>query len=149
MSLIAGGKRAKPAPPPGNGRGNCTPEGCENAGRGKYHPGTMPYAMCPVCGNTMHLNVGDPVSWYATRHPDLPKNAHAPEPCFHCFSPLVVGDSVTTRRLISDSATVEPEQHGVIQAILPNADFGSLYFVSLESGAFLTCPRQALRKRKQ
>ena len=30
----------------------------------------MPYAMCPTCGQMMHLSVGDVEKWYKEYHPN-------------------------------------------------------------------------------
>ena len=106
----------------------------------------MPYAMCPICGSTMHLNVSDPASWYAERHPDAVFGGFVPEPCPGCFLEVCVGDAVRTRRLVNDNHTIEPNQRGTIKAVYCNKEFGNLFVVSLESGKDIVCPRQAIRK---
>jgi len=106
----------------------------------------MPYAMCPICGSTMHLSVLDHAAWYKERHPDAPFGALVPEPCPYCFFDLAVGDTVITRKLINDNVAFDPDQRGEIRAIYTNAEFGNLYVVKLENGEELTCHRAAIRK---
>lgn len=106
----------------------------------------MPYAMCPKCGSTMHLNVSDPATWYAERHPTLAIYSLVPELCFYCFGTIDVGDEVITRQLKSDNMEVKPEQRGKVTAILVNQEFGNLYVIRLDNGKELTCPRIAIRK---
>ncbi len=106
----------------------------------------MPYAMCPVCGAVMHLNVGDHAAWYAERHPDAKFGSLVPEVCPVCYATICVGDEVITRRLKNDNIEVEPNQRGKVSAVLANKEFGNLYVVRLDSGEELTCPRIAIRK---
>lgn len=107
----------------------------------------MPYAMCPICGATMHLNVSDHAA-YAERHPDIQLGDLVPEPCFSCFQELVAGDRVVTRRLVNDNVTIEPGQRGELKAFYVNREFGNVYVVALDSGKRITVPRAAIRKRR-
>jgi hypothetical protein len=108
----------------------------------------MPYAMCPICGATMHLGVGDVAAWYAERHPDARLGELVPEPCPFCFGELAVGDPVVTRRLINDNLTIEPGQRGELKAIHVDREFGNVYVIALDADKFITVPRAALRKRR-
>ena len=108
----------------------------------------MPYAMCPICGAMMHLNVSDPAAWYAERHPDAKFGGLVPEPCPFCFEELMVGDRVVTRRLVNDNVTIEPGQRGELKAIYVNREFGNVYVVALDSDKTITVPRGAIRKRR-
>lgn len=106
----------------------------------------MPYAMCPICGAMMHLNVGDHAAWYAERHPEAKFGDLVPEPCPFCFGVIASGDHVVTRRLVNDNLTIEPGQRGEVRAVYVNREFGKLYVVALESEKSITVPRAALRK---
>jgi len=107
----------------------------------------MPYAMCPICGAMLHLNVSDHAA-YAERHPDVRSGDLAPEPCFSCFQELLAGDRVVTRRLVNDNVAIEPGQRGELKAIYVNREFGNAYVVALDSGKRITVPRAAIRKRR-
>ncbi|HYE20507.1 MAG TPA: hypothetical protein VEA69_18815 [Tepidisphaeraceae bacterium] len=108
----------------------------------------MPYAMCPICGATTHMNVSDPAAWYAERHPAVPFGELAPEPCPHCFAELAVGDRVVTRRWVNENAPVEAGQQGELVAVYANPAVGRVYVVALASGRRITVPRAAIRKRR-
>ena len=68
----------------------------------------MPYAMCPICGATYHLNVGDAAAWYAERYPAMKLGELVPEPCLFCEGEIAAGDEVIIRRLVNDNETIEP-----------------------------------------
>lgn len=108
----------------------------------------MPYAICPICGATMHINVGDAAAWYAERHPDVRLGDLVPEPCMFCFVELAVGDRVVTRRLTNDNLAIEPGQRGVLRAIYTKREFGSVYVIALDAGEQITVPRAAIRKQR-
>jgi hypothetical protein len=108
----------------------------------------MPYAMCPICGAMMHLNVSDHAAWYAERHHEASLGDLVPEPCFSCFGDIASGDRVVTRRLKNDNLTIEPGQPGEVKAVYVNREFGKLYVVALDSQKSITIPRAALRKRR-
>lgn len=106
----------------------------------------MPFTMCPICGATMHLNVTDHRAWYADKHPEVPFGAMVPSPCLFCFPELEIGDQVVTRKLINDSAKIDPGQTGQVTAIRNCKGFGKIYVVSLDSEQSIVLPRAALRK---
>lgn len=45
----------------------------------------MPYMVCPECGKREHVNVPNPVVWYATRFPELTLGDDVPGLCYDCM----------------------------------------------------------------
>ncbi len=97
----------------------------------------------------MHLNVSDPVAWYAEMYPDFRVYDVVPGPCLSCFSQLSVGDRVVTRRVCNENNPIEAGQVGHITKIWQNNEFGNMFVVTLQSGKDLLCPRSALKKHNE
>lgn len=45
----------------------------------------MPFARCPACEQSFHLQVSDVAAWYRERWPQLPLGAEVPEECPICW----------------------------------------------------------------
>ena len=94
----------------------------------------MPYSKCPICGQTSHLNVADPATWYSDRYPDLAFGDLVPGPCFYCFSSIETGDTVIVR----SHFTEHPEfariaARGVVNRIT-TSDAGHLFHLQFDGG---------------
>ena len=98
------------------------------------HPNLMPYTKCPICGQTSHLNVADPVTWYAERYPDLDLGDLVAAPCFYCFPSIETGDAVVIRSHFTqhpDFAAIA--SRGIVTRIT-TSDAGHLFHLQLDGG---------------
>ena len=92
----------------------------------------------------MHLNVGDPVAWYAKLYPDVPFGSLVPGVCYDCFHDLSAGDLVQLRHVDDELA----DRTGVIARIATDPKgSGSIYFVTIDDKERVFIRRQ-LRKHR-
>jgi hypothetical protein len=94
----------------------------------------MPYSKCPICGAVSHLNLGDPVSWYRERYPELPFGSIVPGVCLYCFGDIPIGSRV----LIRSHFTKHPDwaQIGTIGTVTNkiSANDGTLFQLQCDGG---------------
>jgi hypothetical protein len=108
----------------------------------------MPYGMCPACGTTFHMSVGDVGKWYQEYHPLVPVADLVPASCYYCSQELKTGDQVVIRNLGAGSMKTKEGERGTIQAVNSSKD-GCIYQVKLVSGQDLYFVRTQLRKLRQ
>ena len=109
----------------------------------------MPYGMCPICGQTMHISVGDAKEWYSRYYPDVPAGGLVPAKCFFCWQELSPGYSVVIRKAFIDVSNVHAGEVGVIQDILTSKGDGSLFLIRLSFGKEVYFIRAQLRKLRE
>lgn len=105
----------------------------------------MTYGMCPTCGQTYHMSVGDVEAWYRERYPHLPVSSLVPGACFFCWPQLSKGDGVVIRKSVVARSEAQVGEFGVIESIL-SSDDGSLFLAKLDSGKEYYFIRSELRK---
>ena len=76
----------------------------------------MPYAKCPICGDLMHLNVGDVAAWYQEYWPSYQIGDHVAEKCPGCWFDLQIGHRVRVRT--EPRTTAERIQVGAIGVVI-------------------------------
>ena len=106
----------------------------------------MPFGMCPLCGQTMHMSVD--AEWYSQRHPGLPQGSLVPAKCFNCWQELKVGDSVVVHKAFAEGPNPRTGEEGVIKGI-STAEDGSLFLVLLSCGKEVYMIRAQLRKLRE
>lgn len=94
----------------------------------------MPYSKCPTCGQTSHLNVADPTTWYAERYPDLSFGDLVPGTCFYCFGTITVDSPVIVRAHFSTHPDFAPIDARGIVVRITSSDDGDLYDVRFDGG---------------
>ncbi len=108
----------------------------------------MPYGMCPLCGQTTHMSVGDVREWYKRYFAGIPQGSLVPARCFYCWQELKLGDSVVVRKVFAEDPNPRTGEVGVIKDIM-TADDGSLFLVGLSSGKEVYMIRAQLRKLRE
>jgi hypothetical protein len=109
----------------------------------------MPYGMCPICGQTMHISVSEVKEWYGQYYPGIPAGSLVPAKCFFCWQELKSGDTVVIRKAFADLANAHVGEVGVIRDILTLKGDGSLFLIQLSSGKEVYCIRAQLRKLRE
>ena len=94
----------------------------------------MPYSKCPICGQTSHLNVADPATWYATYHPDVPFGGLVAGPCFYCFGNIECGDTVIIRAHFTDHPEFAAIGTRATVDAITSSDVGNLYQLKFSGG---------------
>ncbi len=94
----------------------------------------MPYSKCPICGQTSHLNVSDPASWYAERYPQLPFGGLVPARCFYCFVNIESGDDILIRAHFTDHPDFAAVGVRGTVTEIASTDDGDLYYCKLDGG---------------
>jgi hypothetical protein len=108
----------------------------------------MPYAKCPVCGSTFHLQVTDIGEWYRNRYPSLPFGSIVPATCFFCWPEIKEGDRVVVRKIICDDQIARLGEKGTVKSIL-GSDDGSIFIVVLDSQKEASLIRAEFRKLRE
>lgn len=106
----------------------------------------MPFGMCPLCGQTMHISVSDVKWWYERYHSGIPVGSLVPGKCFFCWQELKPGDVVVIRKVFADHTNTHTGDVGIITDILTSKGDGSLFLVRLGSGKEVYFIRAQLRK---
>ena len=109
----------------------------------------MPYGMCPICGETLHISVGDVKEWHSQYYPDVPVGSLVPAKCFFCWQELKAGDSVVIRKAFVDQTNAHVGELGDIRDILTSKGDGSLFLIRLSSGKEVYFIRAQLRKLRE
>jgi hypothetical protein len=105
--------------------------------------------MCPLCGEVLHLNVGNIAKWYQERFPGLSVDSLVPGKCFYCWQELQDGDAIIVRDSIRRDLLPAAGVRGQLIATVSSDEHGAIYLVRLESGVEQFFLRGELRKLRE